>query len=398
MQVYEPRQFTGYAVLIVYGVLCGCSADSDQHAPYASHADSNVAGSPMVAAPSVASSMRSFDAGQPLSPAMTAPVGKPAVLDADVAAVDAAARSPAPSQPQVDAGTSASQSRECSVLETRPSAQAAQVDVVWVIDSSGSMRNERETIQLGLNAFAHAFAAAQIDMHVVVITERRDFDVPGPLGTDPQRFRLIDRRVGSHEALETFLDAFDDYASFLRPSANLELIAVTDDESRLAADRFVDEFSALVAKPFRLHAIASERIGDDACEGAKNPGDAYYAAATLTAGLKLSICRDVSPALFDALSAKLSAGLAEGCTFELPSPPAGFDFDPDLVDVRGTEVDASVAERIPRVGDATRCGVLGWYYADRAAPKRLTLCPRTCADFAAAVLRIALECHVATAL
>ena len=393
----QTHWMAGCVSLLAALFITGCS-DSPEPPRYAPDPASSTAGARPLDLPS-----RPLDDPQ-RAQASPAPSDRLATRDAGASATIDAAAMPAPAER--DSGARApmtatpdnGMARECAGLDVEVEVSQAAVDVVWVIDSSGSMRNERDTIQRGLNAFARAVAEASIDMRVVVITDRKDFDVPAPLGQDPQHFQLLDRKVGSHDALETFIKEFDDYADFLRPEAKLELIAVTDDESRLSATAFIADMGARAGKPFRLHAIASERVGKDACDGAKKPGDEYYAAAMLTEGLTLSVCNDVTPALFDTLSGSVRDSAGSPCTFAVPKAPMGFDFDPDLLSVHWTPTPSAVPEVIPPVDTEARCGLSGWFYAEPSAPDALTLCPRTCEQLEGNAVHVALECRVASDL
>jgi hypothetical protein len=294
-----------------------------------------------------------------------------------------------------DAGADGGDFASCTSVELQASVRSVPVDIVWIIDSSGSMGNERDAIQQNLNAFAAKFANAAIDVRVAVMTDGDEFEVPAPLGTDPARFLFVDRNVGSDDALSFFVERFDEYGDFLRPEAKLELIAVTDDESSLAAAEFVSSMRARAGKDFRLHAIASERIDDDACEGAADPGDEYYAAAALTSGLTFSICEADGAALFDELAAGLTEGAALPCAVDIPAPPAGLALDPNLINVVHAPADVQSRQVIPRVDDGGRCAERGWYYDNPTSPRVLTLCPTTCASLGAGNLRVAFGCQTA---
>src|SRR5262245_27178640 len=58
----------------------------------------------------------------------------------------------------------------------------APVDILWVIDNSGSMGEEEDRVQDNMNNFAMSIAASGVDYHVIVITDTGHVNVPPPLG------------------------------------------------------------------------------------------------------------------------------------------------------------------------------------------------------------------------
>ena len=278
----------------------------------------------------------------------------------------------------------------CAAIELSATVRSVPMDIVWVIDSSPSMSNERSAIQTNLNRFAATFASAEIDVRVVVMTDGDDFEVAAPLGTDPKRFLFVDRNVGSDDALRLFVQRFDEYSAFLRREAKLELIAVTDDESNLSAQEFLARMRTAAGKDFRLHAIASERLNGRACPGATSPGDEYYEAAAATGGLTFSVCQADSTGLFQDLADGLTDAAPLPCSLTIPDPPNGQRLDHGLVNVvphgpPGT----SQADAIPSVANLEACADFGWFYEDSAT---ISLCPRTCERFDTGTLSVEFGC------
>jgi hypothetical protein len=79
------------------------------------------------------------------------------------------------------------------------------------------------------------------------------------------------------------------------------------------------------------------------------------------------------------------------CDFSLPAPPSGEELDVDRVNV----VVAGASGQSTLTYSADCAGSSGWHYDDRAAPKKVELCPATCdavrADPSAAI-QIAFGC------
>lgn len=273
----------------------------------------------------------------------------------------------------------------------------APVDIIYVVDSSGSMSDEAERVQENMNAFSAALGTLDLDYHVVMITTSSFVSVPPPLSTSG-RYMLIDRAVNSSESLQVLLDEYPTYSSFLRRSAITHIVAVTDDESSLGADAFHTQMLANLMRNFTFHAIASE-MGtpsftnpDGACqtstgfppEGAASPGLEYYALARTTGGLTFSICTPAEEwgGLFTNLTAAIAVPRALPCRYEVPAAPGGMSLDPFRVNVVYTS--GSGEERVlPYVGGSPGadpdCSAGGWYYegADSAV---VLICPNTCGD------------------
>lgn len=281
---------------------------------------------------------------------------------------------------------------ECSAISVMAESTLAPVDIVWVIDNSGSMSEEADLIQARLNDFADSINAAGLDVHVVLITRAGFVEVPPPLGTDASRFLRVDEDVQSSNSLEKLLSTYDRWEGFVRRSATLHFVIVTDDESDLAAASFRTQMQELTLRTFRSHVIVSppgsrHMAGGffemDGCAGphgeAADNGDIYWELASSTGGLQLSICDEDWTRLFTQLNMAIAVPRTLPCVFEIPEPPAGEEFDPLRVNVEYT-MGGGGTETIPNVGTFDRCTMDGWYYEgeDAMTPERIVLCPNTC--------------------
>lgn len=275
--------------------------------------------------------------------------------------------------PPVDAGLD-----ECASLELEAETTLRPVDIVWVVDSSGSMDNEAARVQENMNRFAADILAGGIDPHVVVITDSDFVTVPPPLGSDPAHYRFIERSVGSHAPLQAILDEWDSFADFLREDAVVHFVAVTDDESSVSAASFDAEVSARLGRAYTFHAIASEDIGGRECDGAADVGRHYYDLAATTDGLTVSICTEDWAAVFTELAEHVNATAPLPCEFTIPMPPEGESLDYMRVNVEFTPAGGSPA-LVPYVGAESSCtGTGGWFYDEPAAPSVIHLCPSSC--------------------
>ncbi|HEX5655729.1 MAG TPA: hypothetical protein VFX59_00980 [Polyangiales bacterium] len=272
---------------------------------------------------------------------------------------------------------------ECADTRADAEKKPGAVNVVWVIDSSGSMGQEAEAVQNNLNDFAGQIVGAGLrDYRVVVVSERSFVNVPDPLGSDDVHFLHVEQRVGSDEPLQALLERFSSYQAFLLPDAVTHFIAVTDDESELAAADFVAQMDTNLPADFRVHAIASPPgesvlglIGG--CMGpygnASRPGAEYWEAAKLSAGLTFSICADNWTGLFDELAKAVGESAAVPCALELPTAPQGQVLNYNLVNIVLSD------KAVPRVADEAACGSkAGWFYDDPNSPTGIRLCATSC--------------------
>jgi hypothetical protein len=300
--------------------------------------------------------------------------------------------------------------KECAATRTEAERQLRPVDIVWVIDASGSMNDEAEVVQTNMNAFVQAIEASGIeDYRVVVVTDEGFVEVPAPLGVDSERFLFVPHNVGSSDSQAVLLSEFTSYSAFLRPQAITHFVIVTDDdENPLTASSFVTSMQNNLGHEFKVHAIASEGrqscglfgCREVACKNATNRaaavGSEHYAAATMTGGLTFSICTEDWSALFTELAAAVSVSSPIPCELLVPEAPAGKKLNPEKVNVVFSEPDQDPADgqAFPRVEGQSACAdAAAWYYDDKKEPSRILLCPGACTEVeAGGTLDIALGC------
>lgn len=289
----------------------------------------------------------------------------------------------------------------CEDLPFEAETNYAPLDIVWIIDNSGSMDGEAAIIQSNMNSFVSAIEASGIDdYHVVVITQSGFVNVPPPLGTDAARFRFVSYDVQSSDALSDLVASYPMWSDFMRPDAVLHVVHVTDDESSISAAEFRSQFMSAYGRSWTSHAIASppgsthtlcmfgvcfppmEGCGGPNGEASEN-GDEYWSIASMTGGQQISICTEDWSGAFSTLLASIAVPRPIPCEFDIPEPPEGMEFDRRRVNVDYTPGAGGARERFPFVGtdDGASCpagGADGWYYDDPVNPTRIILCPSTC--------------------
>jgi hypothetical protein len=298
---------------------------------------------------------------------------------------------------------------ECQAQVTGAEQSIAPVDIVWAIDSSGSMSDEASLVQEQINEFATTIGASGIPYRVVVMTDPSFVTVPPPLGDDPERYRFIDQFVGSNQALQLLVDRYDAYEDFLRRDAIQHFVVVSDDESEdMDHMTFKSMMESMLGKNFNFHAIVSPPgsthrvMGTFTLEGCSGPrddaaanGDEYWALAGLTGGQRISICVEDWSVVFDTLSAAIAVPRSVPCVYDVPEPPPGEEFDPFLVNVVVNFGDGRTTT-VGFAGSRDECDGDGWYYDDPEDPSRIEMCPATCTRLendADAEVRIAFGCE-----
>jgi len=180
------------------------------------------------------------------------------------------------------------------------------VDFIMAIDNSGSMRDTVNQVEANLGTFSTRLVDAGIDYRFTLISDDASAPnsrttkmcVPQPMGgpncSDTERFQHLDQRVGSHSALNDFLQCADgcgdnrsgDFSQRLRAGSLLQYIVVTDDEARLSWQSFKESHRLEGHQDFILHSIVGLSRGGCVAD----VGDQYIAGSRETGGAILDIC------------------------------------------------------------------------------------------------------------
>jgi hypothetical protein len=280
----------------------------------------------------------------------------------------------------------------CQSVSQTAEVMPGPVDIVWAIDTSGSMADEVAAVNANITSFANMISGAGIDHHVVMLASN-DVAFGTPLGDDTAHYLWLLSAVGSNNALQVMLDMYSSYSMFLRPNAPLHLVVVTDDETWLPAAQFRTQMEMIAGKPFIFHSIASELVTDpnaiwpacvSACGipvvcGAAAPGIEYYALSDATGGQKSSICAADWSTVFGPLQQAVIESVPLPCNYPIPMPPDGETLDPAKVNMEFTAQGTGTKMVIPRAPSEGDCMAnQAWFYDDPAAPTQLMLCPATC--------------------
>jgi hypothetical protein len=187
----------------------------------------------------------------------------------------------------------------------------ARVDVLWVIDNSGSMTEEQDSIGREFDNFLQFLTAAEVDYHIAVITTdtqavplyRGDPPYIAADTPDPQAEFAARAKVGvGGAALEKGLEAARlalqrPPDGFLRDDAFLFIVWVSDEEDHSFGDvryywRLFEQSKGIGNdKTVTGAAIVGDVPGGcDSENGAASPGARYHELVASMGGLAGSIC------------------------------------------------------------------------------------------------------------
>ena len=299
---------------------------------------------------------------------------------ADAGVLDAATDTP-----PIDSGP-------CESIDVAAENVQRPVDIIWTVDTSDSMDNDRRIVQDNLDEFATFITGTGIDFHVVMITcEDRGIEV-NPLFTTDPRFLWVDRCVSSQSVFARTLDQHPNYVDHLRENAFTHIVGVTDDDDDLRAAEWIPMMEDALGHEFTFHAIASEAMPNPVpfldpipCTRslfgdlpARRIGDRYYDAANDTGGHTFSICTDDWSGLFGTLAMTVAMSEPIPCIYVIPEPPAGMSFNPNQVNVSFAPEGGETAT-FPRADDESACGTEeAWHYDASDPPREIRLCPAAC--------------------
>ncbi|NVB42938.1 VWA domain-containing protein [Pseudenhygromyxa sp. WMMC2535] len=291
---------------------------------------------------------------------------------------------------------------ECAAVSETAQNELAPVDIIFAIDTSGSMSDEKDFVQNNMNTFSTQIFLANIDHHVVMIAgESPDGPcINVPLGTgncpddnNPPEYLHVFQEVASTNALELLISTYPDWASSIRSNSVKHVVVVSDDDSAMDAASFDAAFKALDPSfaNYYFHAIVAYENPNpiecwsgtaQCCSGllplSADVGEVYLDLVALTGGVSGDLCEQEFGPVFTQIAQSVQTTTPLSCEWAIPTPPEGESFDAGKVNIE-LELDG-VPESVYYVGSADDCaGGDGWYYyPDADSPETIRICPATC--------------------
>lgn len=314
----------------------------------------------------------------------------------------------------------------CKVMTSQASLGSKPVDIIMLIDNSGSMTSEIQAVEENVNThFAQIIEASGLDYRVILIakhgTASADQSVCikaplsgttcNPVPTTPvngARFFHYDVEISSTNSLTKLLQTYDltdvngfapgGWKGWLRADSMKTIIEITDDESSITADSFEQQlfqkagadFGSASSRRYIFHSIIGitpsspataawqpnqPKVGQK-CSSAANPGARYEDLSLRTGGLRFPVCETQSyDAVFQAAAQGVIASAQLSCDFLPPTPPSGQSYSDAYVAY--TPGNGGAVEYLLAKDAAGPCA------ADKfqmdPATARITLCADACA-------------------
>ncbi len=310
------------------------------------------------------------------------------------------------------------------------------VDIIFVIDNSGSMDDEIVGVQNNINAnFAQIIETSGIDYRVIMISRHgrassNDICVSSPLsGTNCSpvpdnpvngpRFFHYDYGISSTDSLQRIFWTWDTpgphgaspdgWRGWLREEAFKVFVEITDDGSvaelpggieptaenfeRLLFELEPQHFGRPGRRNYRFHSIVGLGANDPAadpwlpvqpvensvCPDAVRPGIEYQRLSVATGGLRYPVCQWQS---YDPIFEDIAKGIIDeariNCEIAFPEVPEGTAVDPNAIALQYVDPPGSLP-RLITSANVNMCGDSNFYVEDGV----IKLCPLLCQEVTA---------------
>ena len=320
----------------------------------------------------------------------------------------------------------------CSGVRSDAPLAKRPVDIIVVVDNSGSMTDEIVAIQNNINrSFADTLSRSGLDYRVILVASHGDAvsrqsvcvaaplstnptcsPVPARPGLNPPRFYQYSIEIESTDSLQRLLNSYNGverdqfglaplgWSQWLRSDAFKVFIEITDDNSALSETLFdaqllaktPQQFGDASSRNYAFYTIGGFKENSPATKaweptdplqtalctaggGAVNPSTVYQRLSILTGGLRFPICQYAS---FDAVFTNVASGVVSGarvaCDFPLPTAPVGEKLDPSTVRLEYTPMGTGAVTPFAQVASAAACAPNS-FYLDK---DRVVLCPDSC--------------------
>ena len=295
-------------------------------------------------------------------------------------------------------GASGTSGGSCAAVAAKT--DKAKVDIIFVIDNSGSMTEEMTQIRTNVNAFASKIGTVGLDYTVTFIVRKgtkanqNEICVPAPLAgancaDNPPLFHHVAQDVQSTDSFRRILETYEtSWKAYIRADAYKVFVEVSDDASDMRYTQFDQQllakapagmFGTATDRKYIWHSIISKPFADpvpsnNICPGAAGRSVDYQQLSKLTGGIIDEVCKtDYSGVLNN-----IAKGIADKLACELKYPSSA-ESDPTKLAVSFTPKGAA-AQPLTQVTDVSKCGTVAnaWYYDNPAAPTKIILCPATC--------------------
>ena len=302
---------------------------------------------------------------------------------------------------QATGGGSTGGTEVCQAIAQEALPEKKDADIIFAIDTSGSMGAESWFVREQMNSFSQQIALSGVDVRVIMLAERPPpipcigpicppgicIDVPlgsgaCPADDNPPTYYHPLSEVSSSDSLSVLVDLYPAYGPLLRDNTNKYIVIVTDDNASppyiADAAEFLTTFTTL--EPAKLAGVTVHAIYCfDGSGNCVTKGQAYEDLVNLTGGIHGNLALQDFQPIFDAVATEVITAAGLPCDYPIPEPPEGENLDPGKVNVVYTDGNGTPID-IYNVDNAAACllDTGGWYYDDPNNPTSIHLCPASC--------------------
>ena len=304
----------------------------------------------------------------------------------------------------------ASEKHKAEIVQTKAA------DIIFSIDTSGSMSQEIAAVERNINQnFSQIIQNQGIDHRVIMIARRGNTSlevcIDPPLGGgcgNTKRFKHLDTRQvqAGEKSMRTFLDTYPQYSQWLRKGVFKNFVAISDEAEQSpslgsgkagaqAFDRQITaksqaHFGTTSNRNYTFHSIVgvapkggnqayqpNEPIVGSTCSSVNSPSDPRTDEwiSKMTGGLRYPVCNTSSyDAIFKAMASQtISKATGVGCAIKFPKPSSGM-IDNDKIAVQWTPKGASQATVVTKVHKKANCNSTSFYVENGEAKLCSSLC------------------------
>ena len=303
----------------------------------------------------------------------------------------------------------------CATDKQKARTVSKPIDIIFVIDNSGSMDDEIRGVERNINQnFASIIQSSGVDYRVIMLSDRgtdsgdHEVCIDPPLGGscgNTANFKHYDIEIDSEDSLNKILSSYPSWQHWLRSNSFKVFVEITDDkpddyergggpQSKARAferDLFAmspQHFGSAQSRNYAFHSIVSlspkggnqaykpnEPMVNGECHSGADHSPTYQWLSKMTGGLRYPVCNTSS---YDAVFREIANGVVKrakiGCTVKVPNLPSGKYLDKDGIALQFKSSPSQKAEVFTPVESKSKCAD-GHFYVDSG---NIKLCSQTC--------------------